>query len=80
MKLYSSDKIIEFINATANDVQKGVEMSIDDPETQKTIHLANLLSNSVKDQKPKEVPMLIKIKTESEKAPCPSKTNNVNFS
>lgn len=61
------------------DVQKHVELSIEDPNTKKTMQLANLVKDLCDNEKPQELPLVLKLKAESELTPVSFDTNHVNF-
>lgn len=76
---YPEEKIIEYVNLLSADVQKNVENSITDPKAQENLKLANLMSSIAENDKPQELPLVMKLKSESQKIPEALKTNNVNF-
>lgn len=59
-------------------MQRNVDISLQDEEAKEIIELANLMS-SITNDKSQEVPLLLKIKAESDEIPDLCSTNNVNF-
>lgn len=76
---YPAEKIIEYVNLLSADIQKNVENSITDPIAQEHLKLANLMSSIADNEKPQELPLVMKLKSESHKIPEALKTNDVNF-
>jgi hypothetical protein len=67
------------MNALSSEVQKNVEESIDDPEAKELFKFSTLITNMTGKEKPHELPLALKLKTEGDRAPSSIKTNNVNF-
>lgn len=57
-----------------------MEKSIIDPEAKKVLDMATLMSNICDNEKPNELPLVLKLKAESNLIPSALKTHGVNFS
>ena len=81
LKNYSKEKIIEYVNSVSADVQKKVEESItfDDPEADEVMKLANFMSSITNRPISQEVPLVLKLKSQSDAIPEAFFTQNVNF-
>lgn len=76
---YPPEKIIEYINLVSKDAQKHIEQTITEPEVINIMELANLMS-VICDEKPQELPLMLKLKSESNDIPNFANTDFVNFS
>lgn len=63
----------------AKDVQKNVEKSTDDPEAEKAFKLASFMSNVCYGKKPQELPLVMKLKSQSPSIPATINTKGVDF-
>lgn len=77
---YPPEKIIEYVNCIAADIQKHIEKSIVDPEAKTVLDMSTLMSNICDNEKPNELPLVLKLKAESNLTPNALKTHGVNFS
>lgn len=79
MQHYTEDRIVEFVNAVASDIQRKTEESITDPEVKEILSLAQLVDTISEKGKPQELPLVMKIKAESEYWNMYPRTHGVNF-
>lgn len=63
----------------AKDVQKHVEKTTTDSEFKNIFELANLMNTISDGEKPQELPLMLKLHSESETIPAAPKTNGVDF-
>jgi hypothetical protein len=63
----------------SSDVQKKIESSIEDPEAQQIFKLAELMSQICDNDKPHELPLVLKARAERNSMPDSMKTNGIQF-
>ena len=80
---YSNDKIINFTNAAAADVQKGVsEILLQDPRGKEIQALTTVMQDcldSFKKGQPQELPLVLKLHSNNDISIDSKKSKNVNF-
>lgn len=78
LEKYPPEKIIMYVNSLSADVQKHIE-TINDPDTNETTKLANLMDSICGEEKSQELPLVLKLKAESQFIPFSIDTHGVNF-
>lgn len=77
---YPKERIIDYVNRLSSDIQKNIDESVEDLGEAEVLNLANFMSNIDDNRKPQELPLIMKLKSESDRLPSAIKTHNVNFS
>jgi hypothetical protein len=78
LQKYTKERIIEYVNTMSSDIQRNVDLESEDLESKEIIKLAILMSSVSDNAKPKELPLVLKIKSESD-GPNSWSTNQANF-
>ncbi|KAG5673786.1 hypothetical protein PVAND_003806 [Polypedilum vanderplanki] len=76
---YDSQKIIEFTNNVAADIQSHTEQSITDSRSKEIFTLAKVLNDISGENKPQELPLLLKLNASTISSQGSLKSNEVNF-
>lgn len=76
---YPEEKIVQFINSIAGDIQKGVENEITDEVASSAFQLANIVNDIGNKQKSQELSMAMKLKAEDPNIPADICTHGVDF-
>ena len=63
----------------SNDIQNAIEETIEDPEVQNMIKLANNMEYFTKEERADEIKSVTKLLLHSDKTECFRTTNNVDF-
>jgi hypothetical protein len=78
LKEYSEERIINFVNSLSADVQRNVNET-DDEQVKEACKLATLMGSICDKERSHEIPLVVKIKSESEELSNQCATNKVNF-
>lgn len=76
---YEPQKIIDYTNSVAADIQNSTEQSITDPRSKEIFTLAKVLNDISGDNKPQELPLLLKLNASTISSQGSLKSNEVNF-
>ena len=76
---YTAEKVIDYTNSLSADIQRNVELSIKDDRSKEIAKLANVMNSISGSEKSQELPLVTKLKAESDDVPDLCATNGVNF-